>query len=511
MARFVNSTESISSSLMLWNDRPTQIAIEDTFTQKVWPVENNLNTGNPSTFNIPPQPNGMLTDLEVVTKFRIQQKSTAKTIGGVEYENTVFKEAFTVVNNFANSLWSLVEIKMDDRIDLMQSMHNAYAYSSFFNHALNSDSTHEDYLLYNEIFKMDGPGVEDNKFKATNMFWEKNETLIDAKEKVIDADTQLTDAQKKDQKDLLELDMDNYIPAVTGNTPNNAGGTARAKRVLGNKEIVTCAKLQCPLFNTSKCLPTNMKIRVSLTKNNDNFLILTAFGDKDYNDNGTATFRVIIEDVYLAATYYRPRDQILRAIEDRLNVEPAPYFISKPEIIIKPVADKTKVIRITDVFHNKLPSYAFFCLQKSKDFEGNLKGNPYNFIPFQRFQFYVNGSPYFNDALELERIDQKTWTCYEFGEYLRQLYRTVGKDIQGNCLINSSNFVLHFMVGMSFGADKSSTSERHLNLQEKASTYLEIDMGINEDKIPEDMILIIYAVYDRQIQIDGDRKIKIIE
>ena len=34
------------------------------------------------------------------------------------------------------------------------------------------------------------------------------------------------------------------------------------------------------------------------------------------------------------------------------------------------------------------------------------------------------------------------------------------------------------MVGLSFGADKSSLAERHLNLQEKASTYLEIDMGI---------------------------------
>ena len=98
----------------------------------------------------------------------------------------------------------------------------------------------------------------------------------------------------------------------------------------------------------------------------------------------------------------------------------------------------------------------------------------------------------------------------EFGEYMRQLYKTIGKDLRGNCLINSSNFHLNFMVGLSFGADKSSLAERHLNLQEKASTYLEIDMGIN-DGIPEDMVLIIYALYDRQIQIDSERQIKILE
>ena len=97
-----------------------------------------------------------------------------------------------------------------------------------------------------------------------------------------------------------------------------------------------------------------------------------------------------------------------------------------------------------------------------------------------------------------------------FGDYLRQLYRTVGKDLKGDCLINSSNFQLNFMVGMSFGADRSSTTDKHLNLQENASTYLEIDMGINEN-IPSDMILITYAVYDRQIQIDGDRSVRIIE
>ena len=59
--------------------------------------------------------------------------------------------------------------------------------------------------------------------------------------------------------------------------------------------------------------------------------------------------------------------------------------------------------------------------------------------------------------------------------------------------------------------DRSSLGESHLNLQEKASSYLEIDMGINESDIPNDMILIVYALYDRQIQIDSNRKVRIIE
>ena len=66
------------------------------------------------------------------------------------------------------------------------------------------------------------------------------------------------------------------------------------------------------------------------------------------------------------------------------------------------------------------------------------------------------------------------------------------------------------MVGMSFGADQCNLTNNHMNLQVKSSTYCEIDMGINEG-IPNDMLLIIYAVHDRQIQIDQNREIVIVE
>ena len=92
---------------------------------------------------------------------------------------------------------------------------------------------------------------------------------------------------------------------------------------------------------------------------------------------------------------------------------------------------------------------------------------------------------------------------------MRQLYHTIGSDATGNSLIDSTNFHLNFMAAISFGADKPSLTEKHLNLQEKASTYLEIDVGL--ENVPEDLILIVYAVFDRQVQIDSHRMVRIIE
>ena len=511
MAKFVNSEESISSSLLLWNDKPTQVSIQETYNLKVWPITNILNEG-PINFNIPSQLKGMMTDINVVTKLKIQHD-------GADITET--QKSLSVVNNFANALWSLVDVKVDDRVDLTQSMKNAYVYSTFFNHALNSQSDREDYLFYNELFKMDRGSKKSDAENTDALTIDKDLILRDFNKKLeslSDQDIENNIMRKlKGTDDKLEPYTEHYHYAAnlrefikdaetkekywTSNFSKNSASGERARMVNKGQTITLSAKLQCPLFNTSKCLPTNMKVRVSLTKNQDKFLLIAAT-DSQYN--------IHIVDVYLDVTYYRPREQILQLIEDRLQKVPAPYFVSRPEIIIKPIPNSNRIIRLTDIFHDKIPAYAFFCLQKSGDFEGKINTNPFVFIPFKKFQFYVNGSPYFANPLEVTNVNDDG--MYEdFGDYLRQLYHVTGRDLKGNCLINSSNFQLNFMVGMSFGADRSSITDKHLNLQEKASTYLEIDMGINETLIPDDMILITYAVFDRQIQIDGDRRVRIIE
>ena len=480
MAKFVNSQNAIPTDLLLWNERPTQVSIQETYNIKVWPITNILNDG-PINFNVPAQPKGMMTDINIVTKFKVQKDGQ---------DMMAAERNLSIVNNFANALWGLVNVKVDDRLDLTQSMKNAYAYQTFFNHALNSESNREDYLMYNELFKMDQ--AESKTSEQSREIWDFDDDTIDAEiEEKYSSSIQTV-------KTALKVKM-RKVPKYWKLSGANPVANARSWRIFKGQSVIVNSKLQCPLFNTSKCLPTNMKIRTSLTKNSDAFLLLT---------EADASYSIYLEDVYLEITYFRPRDQILEIIENRLQKDPAPYFISRPEITIKPITQSNRIIRLTDIFHDKLPPYAFFCLQKSSDFEGKLNTNPFTFIPFKKFQFYVNGTPYFTDALEVSTIEDG---IYEgFGDYLRQLYRTVGKDLKGECLINSSNFQLNFMVGMSFGADRSSTTDKHLNLQENASTYLEIDMGINEN-IPTDMILITFAVYDRQIQIDGNRSVRIIE
>ena len=54
MSKFTNSSESVSSNLILWHSRPTQVGIRETCDMKVWSITNVYNDG-PINFVIPEQ------------------------------------------------------------------------------------------------------------------------------------------------------------------------------------------------------------------------------------------------------------------------------------------------------------------------------------------------------------------------------------------------------------------------------------------------------------------------
>lgn len=445
MIKYKDSPDSIVSELLLWRETPTQVTIKDTFNVKVHPVTSLYNDGT-INFDIPSQPKGLISNVEIVTSFKVKKGDIALTA----------EDSVSIANNFANALWELVDVKIGDRVDLMQSMRNSYAYLTFFNYVLNSDANREDYLFSTQLFKMDS-GVT------------------------------------KEDSEVMEF---------SGDSVKNKGAADRSKRIARSKSLTVCSRLHCPLLTNSKALPPNMKIRVSLTKNNDKFLLLSS------NEG----YKVHVEDVYLSVTYITPYDYFLSMIEERLLKQPAPYFVTRPEIIIKPISEQGRVVRVNNVFsHGKIPKLAFFCVQRSKDFEGSFDTNPFTFIPFSKFQFYIDGSAYFNDALEMQYTtldDDKVYS--ENVNFISQLYKTIGKDLKGCGLISSKNFQQNFMVALSLTGDRASASAPYLNPQFEAATQLEIDFGYDTN-VRDDLILIIYAIYDRVIKIAADRSVEIIE
>ena len=468
---------------MLWQTKPTQVSVKESYDTKVWPISNIFNEG-PITFSIPEQPHDMMKNIEIVTKFKIQKD-------GKDF--SVEQDNMSVINNFPSSLWQIVDVTINGQSNIMQPLKNAYSYTSFFNMVFNHDDSQVDYLGYKELFIMDNGDKYGIKSGDKLIVRDNSKMYNTVGEKLF--------AVKGSIGDIVT----NYIKAETEKSfskmPNpgikNQALYTRARRVAKVQSVTTYSKLHCPLFNTNNVLPTRMDIRITLTRNTDDFLLICPKDEK---------YSISIEDVHLQVTYYQPQDAIQRKIESLQESEPIPYFVQRPELIVRPITATAKVIRVNDIFPSKLPSYAFFCIQKSADFEGKRESNPFSFIPFGKMNIFIGGKPFFQDELEVRlKTDSQE---PDFTHFLVQLYKTLGREYKGNCLINSKNFYIHFCVGASFTADKSSANASYLNLQEQGSCSTEIDTG--EDSGLTNCLLIVYALYDRQIKIDPNIEVLIL-
>ena len=485
MSKFTNSNEAISSSLMLWQTKPTQVSVKESYDTKVWPISNIFNEG-PITFSIPEQPHGVMKNIEIVTKFKIQKD-------GKDF--SVEQDNLSVINSFPNSLWQIVDVTINGRSNIMQPLKNAYPYTSFCNLVFNHDDSQVDYLGYKGFFIMDDGGKYEIKSGDKLIESDYSKMYSTVGKKLFDAENPATDLSNNF---FTEATKEKTLSIIPNPSIKNQALYTRAKRVAKGQSVTTYSNLHCPLFNTNKVLPTRIYIRITLTKNTDDFLLLCPKDEK---------YSISIEDVHLQVTYYQPQDAIQRKIESLLESEPIPYFVQRPELIVRPITATTKVIRVNDIFPSKLPSYVFFCIQKSAEFEGKRESNPFSFIPFEKMNIFIGGKPFFQDELEarLKTDSQEP----DFTQFLVQLYKTLGREYKGNCLINSKNFYTHFCVGASFTADKSPANASYLNLQEQGSYSIEIDTG--EDSGLTNCLLIVYALYDRRIKINPDRSIDIIE
>lgn len=444
MSKYVESKEAVDSALLLWDVRATQTSIEETYELTVYPTTTYEDTyGAPIDFSIPPQPNGCLVDIDIETTWQVKRAG----------EDLKAKDNISIINNFSNALWSFVDVQVGNRVNLMQSMENAYGYQTLFSTILNSNSDRADYLSESECFVMDSG----QDLKAGNCV-----TFFDD-------------------------DVANIL---------NAGGAKRAQKIKESREFTSKTKLHSPILNHSKVLPTNMSIKVTLTKNKTAFLLMSAKAT-------VGAPQVVIKRVVLLCTYYRPREVFLNLMEERLKQSPALYDIEYPEISLRTIPAGNKHYTLYDFFPNKLPKSAFFAITTASNVSGDLESNPFVFHRMNSFQMYIDNREHFPNPIKF--VNTKS-DHLDFSKAYLQLYKTLNLDRSGDCLVNSDNFNIYYMIASVLTDDKRHL--QHLNLQKTADVRIKVEL----DDIPTvPMVLITYALYDKLYNIDSNRQITITE
>jgi len=444
MSKYIESKEALDTALLLWDIRPTQTSVKETYDLIVYPSAIYDDTyGGPINFDIPPQSNGCLINVDVITEWRVMR-------GDVKLAD---KEQVAIVNNFSNALWSYVDLQVGDRVNVMQSMENAYAYQTLFNTIFNNQSNRVEYLSTSESFVMD---EADGKVAANCLVFFADDT--------------------------------HQATAIL-----NKGSAMRAEKIAKSRILKSRTKLCTSLLNHSKVLPTQLRLKVTLAKNKNAFLLLA----------DSTEFKVLIKRVYLQCTYVRPQDFILNLQEERLKQDPALYDVEQPEISMRSISRGSKQVTINDVFPNKLPKVAFFAMQSTSTIAGDFKTNPFCFHRMSAFQLYVDNHEYFPFPIKfIDNDDEKD----DFSEAYMQLYKALGLEMKGDCLVNADNFNIYYILGVVLTPDKEHL--KHLNLQREGEVRLEITLEV---EAPAPFTLITYAIYDRLYSIDYNRQLSIIE
>ena len=442
MSKYIESKEAIDTSLLLWDIRPTQTSVQETYDIVVYPTAiYDDQYGGPITFVIPPQSSGCLINIDVITEWRVMKGENKKIVAA---------DQVTVINNFSNALWSYVDVQVGDRINVMQSMENAYAYQTLFNTIFNNQSNRKDYLFESESFVMD-TGMSKEEANCL-VFTNNNEKLV-----------------------------------------KNKGSSTRAARIAGSRILTSKTKLHTSLLTHSKVLPTEMRIKVTLAKNKNSFILMAS----------TTDFKVLVQKVFLQCTFVRPRDFVINLQDERLKQDPALYDVEYPEISMRSISAGKTQVTINDLFPNKLPKVAFFALQTSSDLVGDFGTTPFCFNRMRSFQLYVNNHEYF--PFPIKFVENEV-TKDDFSQAYMQLYKALGLEMKGDCLINAVNFNIYYILGVILTPDKEHV--KHLNLQREAEVRAEITLEVASESA---FTLITYALYDRLYTIDHNRQLSIIE
>ena len=444
MSKFANSAEAIDSSLLLWSGiKPTNTSVKEVYSILVYPSNSiDQTAGSTILLNIPPQETGLLTDVELVTKFKVLKGDN---------RNIAADEQVSTVSNVASAMFSLVDVRVDERVSFLQQMSHSYDLCTFFETMLNNNADRSDILFAREMF------VTDNGTKA-------------------------------------QSDAAHFFPGEH-HTVVNKGGTMRAQRIALSKSVTVMSKLNVPFLNQRKSIIPNTKITVTLTRAKNSYCLIGAAGTEH---------KIVIEDVYLKCSYIKPEDSLLKVLNSKLERSPVVYEVDKQVILARMLPQGSQHHTINNLFEHSLPKFVLFAVQETSAINGQVDKNVHTFLNIQSLQLYVNNRPYFPKALE--NVPDGTDWKHNAQQLLDNLYKSVGKDHHGSMLINSENINLYQFYTLCLTDDRTYGS--HYALKQAADTRLEIDLGAASDT---NLVLIAYCLYDQQISIDSNRNVKVTE
>ena len=438
MTKYVKSQEALPSNLHIWDPVPTQTAIMETKTVDFYPTSA-IDSSDTISFVIPAMQKYMLDKVELVTELRVL------TAAG---HNPGPNNPVSTAPHLAAALFRNVDVSIAG-VSLTQSFDNSYAMTKFWSDVLHHREGSHPILRRKEGLLLD---------------WVHSK------------------AHSENVEYFPELE-DEVRPA-----PVNPNGKERCDRIQQGRTVCLVSEFNVSLFKQDKLLPTGLEIRVSLTKNYSEFILLSAANIAD---------KLVFDNVVLRCSFQKPTDMIINLIEERLAKENAIYHADKTTLSFHSITAGAQEFTIDNLFNGTLPYYFLVGVQDRAAFGRNRTKNPFSLYPMKKVQLFVNGQEHFPKAIEKAEHD----STFMYEMFLNQ-----------SGYVNSGDTLLgHYYdcyPAMAFDLTQDKTQNQHgLNLVKSGTARLTIELP---HVAPANQVLMVLAWYEQIVEITKDREVLLI-
>ena len=438
MTKYIKSQEALPSNLHLWDPYPTQTAITETRVMDFFPTSS-LDNSDTVSFTIPAMQKYMLDHVEVTTELRVLEANNDDPAADIDV---------STAPHLAAALWRNVNVSIGNT-SITQSFDNSYSMFKFWDTIIHHRSGNHAILEKREGLNLDHV------------------------------------SSKTASEDVM------YHPvAVAGSEDDvkpvvNHHGKQRAHRIQQGHKVCLISDFNIPLFKQGKLLPPNMEIKVNLTKNYSEFILLSA---------ANRTEKVVFDNVSLRCTFQRPTEMVLNIMEERLRRENAIYHADKNMLTFHSLAEGAEEVTIDNVFRGDLPYFFIYGIQDRAAFGRARNRNPYSLHKMKNTSIHVNGQPHFATPVERTPHDD----TFMFNTFLDQC----GMINQGDTMLNKT-YGAYPAMACDLTQDKSQ-NQHHANLGMNGSVRITIGF---DDPLPPNRVLMVLAYYEQIIEITKDRSI----
>ena len=460
MSLIEENSEECSTSPLEWFDvPPTQTAVEKSYFSEYQPLTS-LHDGSTIDFYIPASTDDYV-DLQST---RLYLKCQLALRNGTLVPD---EQHPAPVNDLFNSLWSNVELILNDR--LVSHSNGMHGYISMISHLIHdSEESLQSERSMRLIFK-DTP----NQMDATEPRQSNYQNLIPG-----------YDIRRNAEDDGFEV-----IPPATA--VGNHGLYQRNLLTSRSRFFELMGPLRIDLFEQERYLPNGISIKLRFHRQKPRFALMS---------EGTG-FKVKILEAYLYVRKVRPSPGVLLGHTEALSKMPAKFPITRKECKEIAIASGLRSVKKDNIFLGQLPKRVVVAMVDGDAAAGSYAKNPYNFRHYNVnfMQLFADGEPVRAQPLKPNMSTADYIHCYE------TLYRGLNNlDGEKGCIIkrvdwNKGYSLFAFDLTPDMDADDHYALIRHGNLR------LEVEFA---DALPHPINILVYAEFDNVLEITSDRHIQ---